>query len=444
VAAHYAAGDKPEEAIRYYGDAAEVARQRNADGEAAVELRRAIALCRDLPANTRRNEQQLELLVALQRTLFTTVGYAAPEVGEASARALALFRDLKANHQGVPVLSCAWVFHDVRGEFGIAWELGEELLRLAARDHQAVSSVAGHFVLASVCFHRGQGQHSLVHMEEALAELARCTPADLALFAVREIGVFGRAYMGHILWHLGYPDRALLWSQEAIDTAGDAHPFGLAIALTYAAMHNVFRREIKEALSLAQQAVALCGRYDFAYYLSIAEIVAGWARAMQDEAGAGLAQLRKGLNDFKATGAELRLPFFHALLAEASARAGKPGEALASISSGLAFQNKNGESWAAPYLHLAHGDFLLQDGSPAHSRSSYERALEAARQNGARLLALRSAVSICRMGDGQDSARPILEDLSSGFTEGYETGDLREARRVLDGSAGQASAGATD
>jgi len=439
LAAHYAAGDMAEEAIAHYRTAAVVAHQRYADGEAAAELRRAIELCRELPVTTQRKEQQLELLVALERALFTTAGYGAPEVGETSARAVALFRELQANHHGVAVLSSAWVFHEVRGEFQTARQLGEELLRLAADDRAAISSTAGDFVLASVCFHVGQFELSQSHMKQALFNHANCTAGDLALLPVPEIGIFCRAYLSHVLWLLGYPDQALAHSQETIATAGEAHPFGSAIALNYAAMLHVFRNESKQALALAQQAGALCRRYDFAYYLSMAEIVAGWSRALEGQVEAGLSQLRNGLEALRATGAELRLPFYYALLADACARAGKTGEALASISSGLAFQAKNGEIWAAPHLRQIYGDMLLEDGNRAHSRVNYERALEAARQTGARLLALRSAVRICRIDNDKKLIRPILENLYSQFTEGFDTPDLREARRILDGTAGSAN-----
>ena len=46
-------------------------------------------------------------------------------------------------------------------------------------------------------------------------------------------------------------------------------------------------------------------------------------------------RLRRGLDGLRATGAELRLPFYHGLLAEACARAGLYGEALANVSSGF-------------------------------------------------------------------------------------------------------------
>lgn len=430
LAAHYAAADMAEEAIRHYQQAAVVARQRFADGEASAELRSAIALCRELPATTRRKEQELDLLVALERTLLTTVGYPAPEVGDTSVRALALFRELNATHQGVPVLSSAWVYHQVRADFEIARQLGEELLNLRIVDSHAIACMAGHFILAIVHFHTGRFQTSESHIQTALAEYARCTSADLALFAIPEIAVFCEAYSTHLLWHLGYPDLALTRSREAIASGGDAHPFGLAIALNYAAMLHVFRDESEEALPLALKAAEVCARYDFAYYLSIAEIVAGWARTAQGDPGPGLAQLRHGVAALKASGGELRLPFYHALLAGACARANKPAEAMANIASGLAFQEKNSEVWAAPYLHLLHGDLLLRDGKPEQSRSSYQRALESAQHTGARSLGLRSAVHICRIANDA-SIRRTLESLYGGFTEGFDTADLREARRLL-------------
>ena len=431
LAAHHAAAGMAEEAIRNYQQAALVAHQRYADREAAAELRRAIALCSELPATTRRKEQELDLLIALGRTLLTSAGYPAPEVGETTARALALFRELKANHHGITVLSAALVYHQVRADFEAARQLSEELLQLTIGENRA-SAMAGHFNLAVVYFHVGRFQMSESHIKSALAEHPKCTPADLALFAIPEIAVFCRAYETHLLWHLGYPDLALSRSQETIDSGGDAHPFGLAIALSYAAMLHVFRDESEKALPLALRATQVCARYEFAYYLSMAEIVVGWAQAAQGDPERGLFQLRNGLAALKASGGELRLPFYCALLADACARAGRPEEAMANISSGLAFQNKNSETWAAPYLHLLHGDLLLRDGKRGQSRSSYQRALESAQQLGARTLALRSAVRICRM-EADVSMGRTLERIYRDFTEGFDTPDLLEARALLSG-----------
>jgi predicted ATPase len=116
--------------------------------------------------------------------------------------------------------------------------------------------------------------------------------------------------------------------------------------------------------------------------------------AVAGDAERGLARLRQGLETFKASGAELRLPFYHGLLAEACALTGRWGEALANISNGLAFQSKNGELWAAADLHRIHGDLLLQKGNPLQAQASYQRSLEVARLTGARMFELRAAARL--------------------------------------------------
>ena len=94
---------------------------------------------------------------------------------------------------------------------------------------------------------------------------------------------------------------------------------------------HVVRGELQEsaALTLAEQASTLCRKYGFVYYFSIAEILAVSARAMLGDPYAGLSRLRQGLDSLKATRAEIRLPFYYALLAKVCAFAGHHGEAIA-------------------------------------------------------------------------------------------------------------------
>jgi predicted ATPase len=154
---------------------------------------------------------------------------------------------------------------------------------------------------------------------------------------------------------------------------------------------NVFRQEGQLALARAREASAICRKHGFAYYLAWAEILEGWAIAAEGDPPAGLTHLRHGLDALKATGAEVRLPFYHGLLAEVCGMAGHIGEALANVASGFAFQSKNGEMWSAPELHRIHGDVLMRSGDASQSQVSYQRAIESARQIGATSLELRAA-----------------------------------------------------
>jgi predicted ATPase len=96
----------------------------------------------------------------------------------------------------------------------------------------------------------------------------------------------------------------------------------------------------------------------------------------------GLAQLRDGMEALRALGAEIRLPYYYALLAETLGRAGRVGEALASLSTGFAFASKNGEAWAVAELHRAQGELLAAEGKAEPARASFRRGIEIARRSG--------------------------------------------------------------
>jgi predicted ATPase/DNA-binding SARP family transcriptional activator len=385
LAAHCEAAGMAEDAIRHYRAAALFDRQRYADADAAVLLRRALALNRDRPESTRRSEQELELLVTLGPVLVTTQGYAMPEVGETYQHALALSRRLDERVHIFPVLSGAWVFHAVRGELEESRRLSQEFLDRATCEEESELRMAGHFLSGCSLFHLGRLEDSRRHIEAALALHQARPQGVLAFFAGPDIGVFCLSYLAHLEWHLGRPDHALAAVERALEAARQvSHPFSRAIALVYAAMLHVFRDDRAQALQWAREAVDVCRTHQFAYYLSMAEILAGWAVAMEGRAEEGLAQMRQGLDRFRATEAELRLPFYLGLQAQVCSLLGNIGEAMASLSSGFAFQSKNGENWPASDLHRVHGDLLRGAGNEEQARASYQRAVEAARQSGSR------------------------------------------------------------
>jgi predicted ATPase len=382
IASHFEQAGMAEEAIEHYWRAAAYARLRYADKEAAELLRHALALCRGFSESDRRLKQELDLLVTLGPALVTTEGYSATELGETYERALDLSRRLDGRNIFV-ILSGVWVFHAVRGDLEKARQYSLEFLRMVEREPTSGLKLAANFVLGCTLFHLGQLEASLDHMTAAIR--AHTGPAEsvLALFAGPDIGVFCRSYLAHLAWHREDGNRAHSHAAEAIATARRmSHPFSEAIALNYAAMLHVFQGQSRAALERGREAVELCSRHGFAYYLAMANVLTGWAEAAEGDVPAGLAQLREGLQQMRRLGAELRLPYYFALLAETLGRAGLVGESLASLSSGFAFASKNGEEWAVAELHRVQGDLLSADGKPEPARASFQRGIEAARRSG--------------------------------------------------------------
>jgi len=154
---------------------------------------------------------------------------------------------------------------------------------------------------------------------------------------------------------------------------------------------NVYRCECGLTLELAEEAAAICSKHGFAYYLAMAEILAGWGTGMEGNAEAGIHRIRGGLDALKSIRAELRLPFYYGLLGEICGRSGQIGEALANVATGFAFLSKNAEMWAAPELHRIHGDLLLSSGDEKQAQASYRRAIAIAGQTSSRLSEQRAA-----------------------------------------------------
>lgn len=390
IAAQFEQAGMAEEAIAYYERAAAYAHQRYAEAEAADLLRRALILCREFAESERRLKQELHLLATLGPALVTTAGYSAPEVGETYHRALELSRRFGDPHI-FAILSGAWVFHIVRGDLEKARQFGLEFQEAAERDPAPGLRMAADFLMGTCLFHLGRLQESLQRMRSASAAHEGSGKSVLELFAGPDLGVFCRCYLAHLAWHRqeGSFDS---YAAEAIALADRmGNPFSRAIALDYAALLHAFRGESGPALARGQEALAICSRYGFAYYLAMGNIVTGWAVAAEGDAARGLAQLRAGLDALRALGAELRVPYYFALLAETLARAGMPGEALASLSNGFAFASKNGERWPVAELHRVQGELLASQGKTAAAHESFARGVEAARRCGS--LALEQKLS---------------------------------------------------
>jgi DNA-binding SARP family transcriptional activator/predicted ATPase len=403
LGAHCEAAGLIEDAVRWHTEAAAVAQRRYADAEAATLARRALTLCRELPASPARDAQELEVLVLHADALLTAHGYAAAEAEETHHRALEISVRLgETRHRGA-ILAAAAFFHQVRGELETARQLSEQLAEFATGASAAVKATAD-FMLGINLYHLGRLAEGRQVLDRAWAA---CDGAatTLSLFGGLDMRVFSGSYRSHVLWVEGDREGAAAQSAAAVALARrEAHPFSLALALDYAALLAVFNRDAATAAARAAEAAEICRKYAFLYYLAWSRIVSGWARAQQGEAAAGAKELQGGIEGLKATGGQLRLPFYYALLAESYDLAGQPREALANIATGMAFLSRNGETWAGAELHRVHGEALARSGQRAEARASFAKAVEAARRVGAAAFERRAAEALERLGGRAQNA----------------------------------------
>ena len=134
--------------------------------------------------------------------------------------------------------------------------------------------------------------------------------------------------MGIVLFCLGYPDQALARSNAAIAEARRlAHPPSLAASLALGA--GCFRSsEITQPSDeRADQLVAVATEQGFPYWRAQGTIYRGWVKVKNGDVAEGISLLRSGSAAYRATGAEVWMPYHIALLARACEIAGQVEEA---------------------------------------------------------------------------------------------------------------------
>ncbi|MGH7965243.1 MAG: hypothetical protein ACRERD_26110, partial [Candidatus Binatia bacterium] len=131
-------------------------------------------------------------------------------------------------------------------------------------------------------------------------------------------------------------------------------------AVLYTALLHSYRREGQETREQAEALITLSTEQGFAYFLAIVPILRGRALAEQGQQEEGIAQMRQGLRAYQATGAELILPYFLTLLAEAYGKAGQPEEGLTVVAEALALVDRTGEHLWAADLYRLKGELTLQ------------------------------------------------------------------------------------
>ena len=185
----------------------------------------------------------------------------------------------------------------------------------------------------------------------------------------------------------------------------------------------------------ADQLFEVATEQGFPQWRAEGTIYRGWVKAKNGDLAEGISLLRSGTITFRATGAELWMPYGFTLFARALEIAEKIEEAVTQSDAALEIVEKTGVRWLAAELHRNKGQLLLRQGHTEAAEELYLKALSIAREQEAKLWELRAAVSLTQLRRDQDrhaEARDRLAPVYGWFTEGFDTPDLKDAKTLLD------------
>lgn len=149
-----------------------------------------------------------------------------------------------------------------------------------------------------------------------------------------------------------------------------------------------------------------------------------------------MARLQRGMASIRGVRGGWREKFSLCLLVEAYAGVRQAESGLQALS---AMAEENIESVYAPEFYRLEGELLLDQATGAsqdqEAEACFRRAIDMARNRQGKSLELRAVTSVSRLLNRQgrrDEARRMLAETYGWFTEGFDTGDLHEARELLD------------
>ncbi|HEY2227535.1 MAG TPA: AAA family ATPase, partial [Xanthobacteraceae bacterium] len=233
-AQHYTEAGLVENSVAYWGKAGHRSAARSAMVEAATQFRKGLAQLALLPSGPARWRQELEFWSALGAALLAVKGQAAPETGHAFARAQELWERLGFPSEFLQVPYGQSRYHAVRGELDLARRLEEDLLDLSRQRKDSAGLVLGHMSSGRTLMYAGGFAPSRSHLEAALALHDPSIHGSL----VHQIGnypqVVAQASLGIVLFHLGFPDQAVVVRSNAAiaEARRRSHPTALAVSLS--------------------------------------------------------------------------------------------------------------------------------------------------------------------------------------------------------------------
>jgi predicted ATPase len=374
-----------------------------------------------------RAQHELDLLQTLLLVLSVTKGQSAPEREPVLTRAAALCQQVGEPPQHGAVLYALWGFHFTRAKHQAAQAMAEQLLDLAQRQSDPVLLLRAHHALGQTLFHLGAFAPARTHLEQVITlsdPHQHETPPHTARLA-------------SVLGILGYLDRAMQQTQEALTMArAQAEPFSLVFTLLLSTQLHDRYREWQTVQAHAEAMLALATEHGFARFVAHGIFSRGRVLAVHGQHSKGIAQMRQGLADLRATGTALGMPTFLARLGEAYGQAGQVDQGLRLLTEALALADTTGERAGEAELHRLYGELRLRQAVPdaPAAAACFQQALAVARHQQARVWELRAAMSLCRLWQQHGkraAAYELLAPIYGWFTEGFDTPDRLEAKALL-------------
>ena len=439
LAYHAVKGEVWEKAVEYVHQAGSKAAARCTYKEAVSYFKQALEILDRLPETRDTITKAIAVRLDLGSILVATKGSDAEEIEQTYTAARDLCQRLGETTQLFPVLWGLCRFYDVKGELGKAQDLGEELLAVAERSQDPALLLEAHHTLWATSTLRGELALTLTHAEEGIRLYDPHIHGHHAFhYGGHDPGVCALASKARIFWLLGFPDKALEAADESLALARKlSHPFSVVFAtLVGVSWLHEHRREARIAQELIDPVLTLTSEQQRPAWRVRAMLLRALLLIEEARVAEGL-ELALRAEALSTAGRSREQSHTDALLAQVYGKAGQTEKAIHLMDFALGRAHEAGERFYEAELHRIKGELLLTQILPdeAQAEACFQCALSVAASQSAKSFELRAATSLSRLWQKQakkTEARQLLSQSYEWFSEGFDTGDLKEAKALLE------------
>ncbi len=436
LARHFSEAQQPDRALGYWLEAGRRAAERSANLEAIGHLTRALETLQRLPESPERDRQELMLQTAIGTPLIAVHGYAGSETGVAFNRARILSGRLKDASALFATLSGEWAFHFVRGAHQMMQEVAEEARRTAKEMNDETLDLVAYRCGGLNALYFGEFKKARDAFETILQVYDPGRHRPPPVHYIHDPKFYALAYLPVVCWILGYPDQARNWQVAALEYTSGLVQAVLAthVRIWGGAGLAELLFDVPEVRIYADAIIDLADQHNLVYFRMGGQILKGWAMARAGEPGIEL--MRRNATERSSTGATWWQIRYLCMLAETYLQHGRAEEGLVAVAEATELMTRTNEHlWEAEIERIEGELRCLQSSSVSEAEGHFQRALMIARDQSAKSLELRAAVSLARLWDRRgrrSEACELLASVYGWFTEGFDTADLREAKALLD------------
>jgi len=441
VAHHLTQAGLDEPAIEWWGKAGDQGLRRSAFKEAASHLGKAIELADKLAAtvpSVAPGINRLHLQTSLGNALIWAKGQQAPETNAAFARARELANQVEDVSERFSAYYGLWSGYRTRGEPEPMREMAELFLREATARPDCAEAVVAHRIAGLTCFDFDDFAGAHGHFQKTVELYDPACHGDFANRFGQDPRAVAEIYDALILWVLGRVDEALPLADRALaDAESAAHPPTMGVVLAIAALLGLVRCNPEAIATHGQAAADIVSRYDLPVFMAArAAFFQGWAKRSDGAEESRLAEMRRGLANFREQGFVWLLPTLEAALAEAEASAGEIDAGLRRLDDALAELEATENRWYEAEMHRIRGEILLKrdPADTAAAEQSLQTAIAIAQSQKARSFELRAALSLAelyRAANREADAYAVLAPAVEGFPPTRQFPELAEAQALL-------------